>query len=57
MFAIVDANGNLIAEEDCYLYEGRDNIDAMTIPAGTYYVRIRGGLQGSEDVYTIKLIK
>ena len=57
LFAIVDANGNVIAEEDCYLYEGRDNIDAMTIPAGTYYVRIRGGLQGSEDVYTIKLIK
>lgn len=57
LFAILDADGNVIAEEDCYLNEGRDNIDAIRLPAGTYYVRIKGGLQGSEDVYTIKLNK
>ena len=57
LFAIVDADGNVIAEEDCYLNEGRDNIDATVLPAGTYYVRVKGGLQGSEDVYTIKMIK
>ncbi len=55
LFAILDENGNVIAEKECYLNVGRDHITDVVLPAGTYYVRVKGGFQSNEDVYTIKM--
>ncbi len=55
--SIVDEDGYEICSVESSLNEGLVNADKVTLPEGTYYVKVETGMYGSEVPYYFRLVR
>ena len=55
--SIVDEDGYEICSVESSLNEGLVNADKVTLPEGTYYVKVETGMYGSEAPYYFRLVR
>lgn len=55
--SIVDEDGNEICAVESSLNEGLVNTGVVTLPEGTYYVKVETGMYGAEVPYRIRLVR
>lgn len=55
--SIVDKNGKAVCSVNSYLNDHLVTTGVVTLPAGTYYVKIETGLYGSEIPYYFRLVR
>ena len=55
--SIIDEDGYEICSVESSLNEGLVNADKVTLPEGTYYVKVETGMYGSEAPYYFRLVR